>query len=230
MLRVEFHCHTIFSKDSLTRPEALLRACRQKKLDRVIVTDHNTTAGAFACQALDPQRVIIGEEIMTSEGELLAAFMQEEIPPGLSPEETIKLLRSQGAFISVSHPFDAQREGAWGLNALERILPLVDSIETFNARCMSNHYNELARAFAYNNHISGTVGSDAHTIIELGTATLILPLFNSAASLKAALPQARAELKLSSPLIHFTSRYAVLVKKFARALGIPLANQSGRVK
>jgi len=30
MLKVEFHCHTIYSKDSLLPPEGLLEACRRK--------------------------------------------------------------------------------------------------------------------------------------------------------------------------------------------------------
>ncbi|HLF87415.1 MAG TPA: PHP domain-containing protein, partial [Anaerolineales bacterium] len=82
--RVETHCHTIFSKDSLTHPADLLAACRKKGLDRVIITDHNTISGAVAANELDPDRVIIGEEIMTRAGELLAAFVLEEVPAGLT--------------------------------------------------------------------------------------------------------------------------------------------------
>ncbi|MGZ9221093.1 MAG: PHP domain-containing protein, partial [Anaerolineales bacterium] len=68
MLRVEFHCHTIFSKDSLTRPRVLVDTCRRKRIDRVVVTDHNTIAGARVAYALDPELVIVGEEIMTARG------------------------------------------------------------------------------------------------------------------------------------------------------------------
>ena len=64
MLRVETHCHTIYSKDSLVRPEDLLKACDKKGIDRVVISDHNTTRGAFEAQKLDPQRVIIGGEIL----------------------------------------------------------------------------------------------------------------------------------------------------------------------
>ena len=113
MFRVEFHCHTIFSKDSLTRPRDLVETCRRKGIDRVIVTDHNSIAGAQAAQVLDPELVIVGEEIMTTRGEILAAFVQDEIPAGLSPQETIHRLKEQGAFISVSHPFDKLRSGGW---------------------------------------------------------------------------------------------------------------------
>ncbi len=213
MLRVEFHCHTVYSKDSLAQPADLVKTCQKKGIDRVIVTDHNTIAGALACQALDPGRVIVGEEIMTSQGELLAAFVTEEVPPGLPPEEAIRRLRQQGAFISVSHPFDHYRSGCWNMHALLRIMDLVDAIETFNARCMSERANRMAQEFAATYALSGTAGSDAHTAFELGKATLLLPDFTDAAGLKDALIHARPDLHLSSPLVHFTSRYAVWYKK-----------------
>lgn len=212
MIRLEFHCHTIHSKDSLLQPEALLKTCRRKGIDRVIVTDHNTIEGALRCQALDPQRVIIGEEILTDSGELLAAFVQEEIPPNLPPLEAISRLRQQGAFISVSHPFDSMRKGAWSLTDLKEIAPLVDAIETFNSRCFTAAANAQALEFARRWSLTGTVGSDAHTAFELGRATLLLPDFSDAASLKVALLQAQPRTRLSSPWIHITSRYAVWQK------------------
>ena len=213
MLRVEFHCHTIYSKDSLLRPEDLVKVCQQKQIDRVVVTDHNTTAGAFACQVFDPQRVIIGEEIMTTQGELLGFFLQEEIPAGLTPEETIRRLRDQGAFISVSHPFDRYRGGSWQSEDLKRILDSIDAIEIFNARCYSSAFNKQAQDFASFYALSGTTGSDAHAGFELGMATLLLPEFTNTASLKDALIHASPDLHLSSPLVHFVSRYAVFYKK-----------------
>jgi len=111
-LRVEFHSHTNASKDSLTHPADLIAAVRRKGIDRLIITDHNTIVGARAAQALDSELVIVGEEIMTTRGEILAAFVTEEVPPHLSPMETIQYLKDQSAFISVSHPFDRLRSGA----------------------------------------------------------------------------------------------------------------------
>lgn len=212
-LRVEFHCHTIFSKDSLTRPERLVSAARQKGLQRVIVTDHNAIGGALRAHQIDPQLVIVGEEIMTTRGEILAAFVRDEIPAGLTPRETISRLRDQGAFISVSHPFDEMRNGHWQLPDLLEILPLVDAIETFNARCMNPVFNTRAQAFAHEHGIPGTVGSDAHTAFELGRATLTLENFTDADGLRRVICQGKAQERLSSPLIHVTSRFAVTVKK-----------------
>ncbi len=79
----------------------------------MVVTDHNTIAGARAAQELDPELVIVGEEIKTTRGEILAFFVSEEVPAGLTPQETIARLKDQGAFISVSHPFDIYRGGHW---------------------------------------------------------------------------------------------------------------------
>ena len=213
MLRVETHCHTIYSKDSLVRPENLLKACETKGIDRVVISDHNTTLGAFEAQKLDPQRVIIGEEILTTRGELLAAYMTEEIPAGLTPKETISRLRDQGAFISVSHPFDILRSGHWQEDDLLEIVPLVDAIEVFNARCMSPDFNRQASEFAEQHNLLGTVGSDAHGAYELGRAAMLLPDFEDAKSLKEVLPQVKYETRLSSPFVRLTSRYAVLYKK-----------------
>ena len=212
MIKLEFHCHTISSKDSLLSAEDLLKTCRRKGIDRVVVTDHNLISGAQRCQSLDPERVIIGEEILTQSGELLAAFVKEEIPAGLPAQEAISRLRQQGAFISVSHPFDSLRKGAWSLPDLEAIVPEVDAIEVFNARCFSAEANRQAQEFARQHRLLGTVGSDAHTAFELGRATLLLPDFHDQASLKSALPQAQPRTRLSSPWVHVTSRYAVWLK------------------
>lgn len=212
-LRVEFHCHTIFSKDSLNKPERLVNAARQKGLQRVIVTDHNNIQGALRARQIDPELVIVGEEIMTTRGEILAAFVTEEIPAGLTPQETIRRLRAQGAFISVSHPFDAIRKGHWDLPDLLEITPLVDAIETFNARCMKAIFNVRAQQFAQEHGLAGTVGSDAHTALELGRATLTLENFTDGDGLRRVIRQGRQQVRLSSPLIHSTSRFAKIVKK-----------------
>ena len=208
MISIDFHTHTSTSKDSLTSPERFVMAARRKKLDRVVVTDHNGIAGAQAAHDLDPQRIIVGEEIMTTKGEILAAFMTEEIPRGLSPHETIKRLRDQGAFISVSHPFDSWRNGAWKLKDLLEISPLVDAIEIFNARCTNAIDNQKAVDFALEHHLPGTAGSDAHAAFELGKARLALPQFTGPDELRRVIGEGRVEGGLSPIWVHFASYYA----------------------
>ena len=212
-LRVEFHCHTLCSKDSLTRPQDLVATCRRKKIDRVVVTDHNTIAGALAAHELDPELVIVGEEIMTTRGEILAAFVKEEIPAGLTPQETIRRLKEQGAFISVSHPFDRWRKGGWQEPDLLEILPEVDAIEVYNSRCMRPKFNREARRFAEKHNIPGTVGSDAHVTFELGRSLMKLEPFEGPEGLRNVIRAGIPRVRWSPPWIHFTSRYASTYKK-----------------
>jgi predicted metal-dependent phosphoesterase TrpH len=209
-LRVEFHCHTEFSHDSLTTAEQLISICRRRGIDRVVVTDHNTIAGALAAKELDPELVIVGEEILTTEGELLAAYVRDEVPQGLPPKEAIARLRSQGAFISVSHPFDVTRGANWKPGTLEQIAPLVDAVEVFNARCLKRSFNHKAAEFAKAHGLPGTVGSDAHTRPEYGRATLRLPEFDDAAGLKRAMPAAETETRYSGIGVRVGSRYAAI--------------------
>jgi predicted metal-dependent phosphoesterase TrpH len=213
LLRVEFHCHTIFSNDSLTTAKGLVDTCHRKGLDRIVVTDHNTIAGALAAHALDPELVIVGEEIMTARGEILAAYVTEAIPRGLSPQETIRRLRDQAAFISVSHPFDSWRSGAWKLEDLLEIAPRVDAIEIFNARCLLADDNRRALEFARQHNLPGTAGSDAHAAFELGAAMLVLPQFAGPAELRKVVGQGIVQGRLSPFWVHFVSHYARLRKK-----------------
>ncbi|MEW6241459.1 MAG: PHP domain-containing protein, partial [Chloroflexota bacterium] len=188
--------------------QALVETCRRKGIDRVVVTDHNSIAGAREAQKLDPARVIVGEEIMTTRGEILAAFVTEEIPAGLSPQETIRRLREQGAFVSVSHPFDEWRKGGWRLDDLLEILPLVDAIEGFNSRCMLPRFNARAMEFARERGVPITVGSDAHAAFELGRATLTLPPFEGPDELRAVIHRGVARTRWSPPWFHLASRFA----------------------
>ena len=218
MLHLEFHCHTIASKDSLTHPRDLVETCRRKGIDRVVVTDHNTIAGARAAQALDPELVIVGEEILTTRGEILAAFVMEEIPARLTPQETIQRPKEQGALISASHPFDEFREGGWAEDDLLDILPYVDAIEIYNSRCMVPRFNRAAKQFAEEHNIAGTVGSDAHAAFEVGRSLLRLEQFEGPDGMRKVIRNAQFETRWSPPWFHLASRFAVLRKRLNPSL------------
>jgi hypothetical protein len=207
-LRVDFHCHSSYSRDSLTKPETLVKMCLRKGLDRIVVTDHNTTQGALEAYRMDPIHVIVGEEIMTSCGEILAAYVKEDIPAGLSPRETIRILRDQGAFISVSHPFDHMRKGSWSMSDLMAILPMVDAIEGFNARIMVPDANQKAMLFAKEHGLSITAGSDAHAAFELSAASIWLEPFENADELKKNIGEGTISAKQSPWWVHIPSQYA----------------------
>ncbi|MBZ0301793.1 MAG: PHP domain-containing protein, partial [Anaerolineae bacterium] len=215
--QVDLHSHTLWSKDSLSQFETIIRVCQRRGIDRIAITDHNTADGALALQRMAPELVIVGEEIMTTEGEILAYFVRESIPAGLSPEETIRNLRDQGAVISVSHPFDRLRKGAWQEANLQRIITQVDAIEIFNARCIFAEDNEKALAFAQEHQVLGTAGSDAHIRPEYGQArTVLRPFENDPEDFLDALRTASYVKRLSSQYVHFGSTAA----KWSKKLGL----------
>ena len=202
LIRVELHLHTCFSKDSLMKPERVVRCCQSKGITRFAVTDHNEIDGAFAVQALAPDSVIVGEEIETTEGELLGYFMSEKIPAGLPPMETIERLKAQGAVISVAHPFDTVRTRHWSRESLLMMTPYIDAIEVFNARCLTMQPNDDAASFAEEHELLATVGSDAHSCWEMGQASLHMPSFKDSAEFKEALSKSRQEVRLSPMFVH----------------------------
>lgn len=214
--QVELHSHTDWSKDCVVDFDAIIRRCEKLDIDRIAITDHNTADGALAMQKIAPDLVIVGEEIMTTQGELLGYFMKETIPTDLSPEETIRRLRDQGAVISVSHPFDRLRKGAWHEEDLLQIIDKVDAIETFNARCIFPQDNERALAFAENHSLVGTIGSDAHSRVEYGRALARMQPFEGAADFLASLPTAEFVRRYSSFIVHFHSKTA----KWSKKLGL----------
>jgi predicted metal-dependent phosphoesterase TrpH len=211
---VDLHSHTLWSKDCLTEFETILRLCDQRGIDRIAITDHNTAEGALKLQKIAPNRVIVGEEIMTTQGEILAYFVRESIPAGLTPEETIRRLRHQGAVISVSHPFDRLRKGAWHEEDLLKIVDKIDAIEIYNARCMVNSDNDKAIAFAKKHNLIGTVGSDAHTRPEYGRSMVKMrPFSDDPEDFLDALQEASYITRLSPIYVHLGSRAAKWSKK-----------------
>jgi len=201
IVKAELHCHSSYSPDSINCLERLLQTAHDNGVQRLCITDHNTIQGAVKAHEMDKELVVVSEEVQTTSGEIIAYFLEEEIPQGLSPQETIALMRAQGAFISLPHPCDAFRAN-WKAGELERILPLVDAVEVFNARCFKTEFNEKAAQLAEQWKLPFTVGSDAHTYPEVGLATLTLPDFHSAAELKVSLRQAQIHAERLTSIEH----------------------------
>jgi predicted metal-dependent phosphoesterase TrpH len=210
-ISVDFHCHTAASKDSCTKPEKLIESARKNGLDRIVITDHNSIQGALKAFSLAPDLVIVGEEIKTTKGELLAAYLKKEIPGGLEPFKTIQILRDQGAFISISHPFD-WRTGAWEYSELMEIIHEVDALEVFNSRCMKKDANKLAMDFANQFHLAGTAGSDAHVAFEIGNGYVEVQTFSNAEELKHVIKSGKIMGRMASFWVHIFSRFARINK------------------
>jgi predicted metal-dependent phosphoesterase TrpH len=215
-MRIDLHCHTRHSYDSLTSFEALLHWMNRRGLDMVAITDHNTISGALEFHSRAPHRFLVGEEIETTDGELIGLFLDQEVPPGLSPQETIALIRAQGGLVGASHPLDRFRGTAMGLEALETIREQLDFLEVFNARTFLPDDNRKAQELATRWGLPGSAGSDAHAPFEVGRAYVEMPSFEMslgqgdgrAQAFLRCLAQGEPMGRLSSPLIHFVSNYA----------------------
>jgi hypothetical protein len=78
---------------------------------------------------------------------------------------------------------------------------------------LDSRYNLTAQEFARQHNLAGTVGSDAHTALELGRATLTVEKFTDADGLRRVIRSGLENVRLSSPLIHLSSRFASIVKQ-----------------
>jgi predicted metal-dependent phosphoesterase TrpH len=181
------------------------------------ITDHNTIAGARDFCSRAPDRLLMGEEIRTTEGELLALFVEERVPPGLSLLETIALVHAQGGLAGASHPLDRFRDEAMGLERFEAVHEQLDFAEVLNARVTVGGDNRLAREMTVRWGLSASAGSDAHAAFEVGRAYVEMPRFRDREDFVNCLAQANIGGRLSSPLVHFVSTYA----KWRKRLGLP---------
>ena len=209
-INVDFHVHSIASHDCLSKPEVLYERAKKLGLGKLVITDHNTISCALELWKRYPDYVIVGEEILTTGGEILAFFVKEELPKGLKPLDALNRLKEQDAFISLSHPYAMNRHG-WTSAEMEGYLPFLDAIETCNAR-NPHRKNQLAERFAKEHGLCFTAGSDAHAVSELGAMGLELPEFNNAKELRSAIRSARVFGKESPAWVHLHSRIAVIRK------------------
>jgi predicted metal-dependent phosphoesterase TrpH len=94
----------------------------------------------------------------------------------------------------------------------------VDAIEVYNSRCWLPRFNRQAREFAERHGIAGTVGSDAHTPLELGRAVLLLEQFEGPDEMRKVIRRGVPQVRWSPPWFHLLSRYAVIRKWLNRHL------------
>jgi predicted metal-dependent phosphoesterase TrpH len=212
------HLHSRVSHDSLNSYEGLLRTAAARGLDRIVVTDHNRIDGALRLKEMDPERVIIGEEVKTAEGaDIIGIFLTEPIPKRTPARETCERIRAQGGVVYVPHPFDVRRSGSGPL--LEKIADLIDAVEAHNARTWLRSVNDRGERWATERGFRLGAGSDAHTLRELGRGYVEVPPFEpTRESFLASLRAGRVAGRMfSSPLCSLFSTYAKLHKLVTRA-------------
>lgn len=217
MFKADLHVHTCYSKDSISSLEKVVQRCLETGINCLAVTDHNTISGALEVKRIAPFTIIIGEEVLTSSGEIIGLFLTEEIPRHLSPEETVARIKAQGGLVCIPHPFDRFRpHSRLRRDALEKIMPDIDLIEVFNSRTLLARDSARALQFAQTHGLPGTVGSDAHVVREIGRSFIELPEFNDAEQFRLALGQGKIFTQRTSPLIglyNIRNRLIKLVKR-----------------
>ena len=178
----DLHTHTSWSHDCSVPAEALLDAAEEIGLGAIAVTDHNVFGGALEAAERARGRdliVIPGEEVKTKgQGEVIGLFLHEEIPRGMSFEDTLRAIREQGGLVFLPHPFD-RRHAIPDPQTLHRHLAEIDVLEVYNARLLMETYNDEALRFARKYNVLQGAGSDAHVLPGLGTGAVRMREFRT---------------------------------------------------
>ncbi len=178
--RADTHVHTKYSgftryklaqfPESISEPEMVVKTAIRKGLDVLCITDHNTITGALKVKKyandLKDIEIVIGEEVSTTEGEMIGLFLQERIELGLSAEETARRIHDQGGIVIAPHPFSPH---CHCLGHKIQYLDL-DGIEVFNAIHRDPYSNALASRKNAACGKARTGGSDAHSVEMVGNA------------------------------------------------------------
>lgn len=183
--RADLHIHTVASDGTSTIVEVLEYAERQTDLDVIAIADHEridaAVAGRDMARAMGLRiEVVVGEEITTLGGHLLALFLQDRIRPLRSLRRTILEVHEQGGLAIPAHPLVPYPLCAQGF-VLRRLLadpdPRThpDGIETFNPTAFGRPMHGRVVAFAEETGLSAVGNSDAHAADQVGQAWTTFP-------------------------------------------------------
>ncbi|MDR3075379.1 MAG: PHP domain-containing protein [Candidatus Methanoplasma sp.] len=178
--KADTHIHTEYSgfaklgalrfPESVTKPENRVECARRDGFDVICITDHDETAGAFIAREYAKQYddidVVVGEEVMTSDGEIIGLFLTEKIQPNLTVEETVDIIREQGGLTIAPHPFSFH---VCGLN--EKIFDIdLDGFEVLNGGHPDKYSNSFAQLVMdkYPGRWAPISASDAHSKFTFG--------------------------------------------------------------
>ena len=215
MIKADLHIHTEYSMDCTMSLEAIIARCLEVGINCLGVADHNTLAGSLKMKEIAPFRIVPGEEILTTEGEVIGFFLEREIPSKLSMMETISLIKQQGGLVCIPHPYDRLRYSAFKDQVLDEMMSDIDIIEGFNARSLSKRNAIKAMALARKYGKPASAGSDAHTLAEIGNAYVEMPDFKSKEELLNSLLKGKISGNQTSPTAHFASTMNRIKKRLA---------------
>ena len=189
MIRLDLHTHSTGSPDGGIRLEEYKKLLDDKDLDVIAITDHDSIEQAVAIQKQLGERIIVGEEITTKDGEIIGLYLTQKIAPGLSAKDTVAAIKAQGGIVYIPHPFETVRKGLRS-ETLDAIADAVDIIEVHNGRAVFQNKGPQALTWARLHNVIGVASSDAHgvkgmgktytSISEIPTQTTFLSLLQKA--------------------------------------------------
>ena len=200
--RADLHIHTMAS-DGTAGVSQVLAAAEAQHLDVIAITDHDRIDAAQAAQAMAVARglhveVVVGEEISTLQGHLVALFLKERVKPLRSLRRTIAEVHEQGGIAISAHPlfphFLCTQEGTLRSVASDRDPACrPDAIEIFNPTIFGTYPRARVQRLAAELRIPGIGASDAHVVEAIGRVWSSFP-GRGAADLRTAILEGTIEL------------------------------------
>ena len=154
--KLDMHIHTQSFGQTFMNEYQLKEHLRRRSMDGIAVTNFfNVTHARWLKEKLPEFVIIIGQEVWTAAGHVIALGIQEKIADFLSAEETLLQIHNQGGIAVAVHPYLHL-----GLGGRIRRLPF-DAIETYNASLGAVwFYNALARRLAKGLPLGQVAGTD----------------------------------------------------------------------
>ncbi len=173
-MKIDMHIHTKYSSDGVMEIREILKTAKERGLDAIAITDHNEVKGAIEAKKMNIMPVMVGIEVSTKEGHVLAYGINCRIDRDLSINETIEKIHDCGGIAVAAHPYRF-----WsGIGERNVRKNNFDGIEIFNARCKKSS-NMKARKLCDELNLGISAGSDAHYPEEIGKAGIIVDSFDN---------------------------------------------------
>ncbi|MHA2358493.1 MAG: PHP-associated domain-containing protein [Candidatus Heimdallarchaeaceae archaeon] len=207
-IQFDLHIHSHYSNDCKSDPADIIKKAELEGLKGIAITDHNNVKFHQIDIKSDKLLIIPGIEVSTTRGHVTGLGIKTLIQKKLSVEETIEKIVELGGLPVIPHPFDFTRKGIGKI-----IYNLKDVvIETQNASCPFQFFNEKAKKWVKQNKLPQTGGSDSHRIKDIGLAYTIFN--NEVNSIDEALEAIRKKNTVSA------GTHLSLAEKFIRAFQI----------
>jgi len=183
--RADMHLHTLYSDGTMGIQALLDHGERHTDLDLIAVTDHERLDGALRARELHAAGdyhfgLVIGEEITTRRGHLLALFLTERIPALRPLEETVERIHDQGGIAIAAHPM-APLTPSIGRRSLLRLhhdtdpRHRLDAIEMLNPSVAGRARRPHRTALNEQMGLAALGNSDAHVLEHVGTGWTWFP-------------------------------------------------------